>query len=335
MIKNLFLLLLIGLFSSCGFKEPVKRRFFRMDTVTDIIIYDGKYGFQGNHVNRVIAQIDSLLLDWDNRFSAEKSGSEVFEINNRTSDTVSVSPELYDMVDVAQWYAGKLNGAFDITVLPLKQFWNPGCSDCSEPDPASDSIRPVVDSIVAIIGFEGVTLLDQNRVAFSHRELKIDLGGIAKGRVIRELRDFLVKRGMTDFLISAGGDILVHGKKPDNSAFRVGVQHPRGDSLAALFEMSDGAVVTSGDYERYRIAGSGTRVHHLFDSETGYPSMYNSSVTVTGEDPVDVDILSTALFTWQSDSAIAYIESKGGFECMIITQDGKKMYSSGFKNQLK
>lgn len=306
-----------------------------MDTVTDVIMYDNFGSILGEKKkSRCTARIDSLLLEWENRFSASRPGSEVYVVNNRTSDTVTVSDEFYDMVSTAVAYGDSLDGLFDITVIPLKEFWKPSAKESRDPDPAVDSVKTVVDSLLKFVDYRAVTLLGDNQIAFRNRDISIDLGGIAKGRVIRELQIMLKKNGLKNFLISAGGDILVQGKKSTGELFKVGVRDPRSEDLAAVFSLKDGAVVTSGDYERFRIAGSGERVHHLFDPRTGYPAMLNSSLTVVGEDPVVVDILSTALFTKPADEILNYINSRPEFECMIVTVDQKIYYSTGFKNEM-
>lgn len=320
---------------ACQKTAPVKRRFFRMDTVTDVIIYDNFGYLLGNKkINRCTAKIDSLLLEWENRFSASHTGSEVYEVNNRTSDTVTVSDEFYEMVQVAVAYGDSLNGLFDITVIPLKEYWNPSCKECADPDPGQDSVKNVVDSLLQNVDYKALTLLGKNRIAFKNRDVSIDLGGIAKGRVIQELHTLLKKSGLDNYLISAGGDILVQGKKRSGELFKVGVRDPRGEDLAAVFSLENGSVVTSGDYERFRIAESGERVHHLFDPRTGYPAKLNSSLTVVGEDPVIVDILSTALFVRSAPEVLDYINSRPQFECMVVAVDGEVYYSTGFKNEM-
>lgn len=306
-----------------------------MDTVTDVVMYDN-FGplFANKKKNRCTAKIDSLLLEWENRFSASRPGSEVYEVNNRESDTVIVSDEFYDMVSTALAYGDSLDGLFDITVIPLKEFWKPSDKESRDPDPKVDSVRTVVDSLLQFVDYRAVTLLGDNRIAFRNRDISIDLGGIAKGRVIRELNTMLRKNGLKNFLISAGGDIMVQGKKSTGELFKVGVRDPRSDNLAAVFSLKGGAVVTSGDYERFRMAGSGERVHHLFNTKTGYPAMLNSSLTVVGEDPVIVDILSTALFIKPANEILSYINSRPEFECMVVTADQEIYYSAGFNNEI-
>ncbi len=304
-----------------------------MDTVTDVIFYCGN--FSTGRINRCTAAIDSLLLDWENRFSADRFDSEVYNVNHRTADTLTVSDEFYHLVSVALAYGDSLDGKFDITISPLKEFWNPGCSDCADPDPLDEAVQEKVDSLIQMVDYKAITLMNNNRLAFENRFVKIDLGGVVKGRVIREMEKLFDSHGLKNYLICSGGDILVHGTKADGSFFRVGVQDPRSKELAALFTLEKGSVVTSGDYERYRISKSGERVHHLFDPSTGYSSKLNSSVTVVGQDPILVDILSTALFLLPSEEIVTYINGRPDLECMVITADNKTLYSSGFVNELE
>jgi len=309
--------------------ERLTRRFFRMDTVTDILFFGGT-NLSNEKVDSVSERVDSLLYSWEKRFSVGREKSEINLVNNRLHDTVLVSPELFDMVIDVVSYGDTLNGLFDITLLPLKEFWKPQCEECTDPDPLDPQTEVQIDSLKNLLNNESFTLLPPNRIVFFDSVTTIDLGGIAKGKVIEHLAVLMAEEQITDYLISSGGDIVGRGVKPDSSLFKVGVQEPRGDGLAALFTLENRAVVTSGDYERYRIAPSGERVHHLFDPRTLFPSTENQSVTIVADDPVEADILSTGLFHLTSTEILAFVNERPRLECLVIDSTGQKWFSSSF-----
>ena len=332
MVKKYILIFFLFLFFSCGNREPSKLRFFSIDTVTDIIIYDA---VSSKKLEIIQQGIDSLLNDWDRRFSRDKEGSEVYKINHREHDTITVSDDLYSMLKLGTAYGESTQGLFDITVSPLKEFWKPSGEGDSLPDPADSIVRGVIDSLLQFVDYRKISLTENNQVAFANKNIDIDVGGIAKGVVINELKKYLVGQKLSNFLISAGGDIEVMGKKASGDSFRVGVQNPRGSGLVAIISVDSGSVVTSGDYERYRIAKSGARVHHIFDTRTGYSATENISVTIVAPSPIIADILSTALFPLPHTEIIDYINKRPSLEGMVVDSAGESYYSKGFINEIK
>jgi thiamine biosynthesis lipoprotein len=134
--------------------------------------------------------------------------------------------------------------------------------------------------------------------------------------------------GVKNFLIAAGGDILVSGRKRDGTPWRVGVRHPsNGSELITTLPLERGVLVTSGDYERYRIV-DGVRYHHIFNPSTGYSCNQNQSVTIWANDPVQGDILSTGLFCRNAHDIIAYARERDGIECIVVDSAGEIHVSS-------
>ncbi len=333
MKKLLLTALLIMVSCSPKSETPSVRfthRFFKMDTVTDVLIFGGE-NLSDKNVNTVFESIDSLLDQWEKRFSVDLQGSEVYNLNHRAADTNTVSPELFDMISKAEAYRDTLNGLFDITLLPLKEFWKPQSSDCSYPDPMDSTTADHIETLMELHSSDTVELIVPNKIVFYDSITTIDIGGIAKGKAIEQLSILLSDAGITDYLISSGGDIVGKGRKSDESLFRVGVQHPRNDSLAALLTLENKAVVTSGDYERFRIAPSGERVHHLFDPRTFSPSTQNQSVTIIADSPVEADILSTGLFPLKASEIIAFVNERPNLASLVIDSEGKKWFSNTFK----
>jgi thiamine biosynthesis lipoprotein len=322
-IPHLSFPLLLTIFLSCT-PTPThhKHIFFRMDTVTEITLSVPN----SLDVKPMWRSIDSLLIQYEKRFSTTGEMSEIKTLNERTSTALSISRELGEMLRTGIDYGDSLGGAFDITVLPLKEIWG-FCEQCGEDDPLPDSIK--IYTTIQHVNYQHVRINNtQDTVFFESPDIRIDVGGIAKGYVLKQLAAFIKNKGIDNFLIAAGGDILASGRKNDGTPWRVGVQHPRNQSeLIDTVLMENGVLVTSGDYKRFRIV-SEKRYHHIFDPQTGYPCPQNQSLTIRASDPVAADILSTGLFCKPAGQILAFINQRLGFECLIVDSAGE-IYRSG------
>jgi thiamine biosynthesis lipoprotein len=224
-----------------------------------------------------------------------------------------------------------LDGAFDITVLPLKELWGL-CEQCSGIEPLPDSNQ--VGAAIQYIDYGQVRVGHTGDSVFLKLpDIRIDIGGIAKGYVIRWLAELLKNSGVDNFIIAAGGDILASGRKHDNTPWRVGVQHPRNQSeLITTILLENNALFTSGDYNRFRIMG-GNRYHHIFDPSTGYSCGQNWSLTIRTNDPVRADILSTGLFCKNAEDILEFVRIRDDVECFIVDYNGNTHMSGGWATE--
>jgi thiamine biosynthesis lipoprotein len=273
--------------------------------------------------------VDSLLLDYEKRFSVAGEASEIKALNGRVSQSLPISSELGGMLKTGLAWGDSLGGAFDITVLPLKELWGL-CEQCGGDEPLPDS--STVNAAVQKVGYKKVRVsAAADSVFFDSPDTRVDAGGIAKGFVLRRLGELLKSRGLENFLIAAGGDIIVSGRKHDNTRWRVGIRHPRQNSeLIRTLPIASGAIVTSGDYERFRMI-DGTRYHHIFDPSAGYPCNRNQSLTILADDPVKADILSTGLFCAGAEQILEYVRARDGIKCVVVDAGGNIYMSSDFK----
>lgn len=294
-----------------------RQTFFRMDTITEVTLVLPKSG----DPKPVWNSIDSLLTDWEQRFSVTGEKSEVLVLNNRTGPVMPVEPQLAAMIAFALRYGDTLGGGFDLTILPVKEVWGFGEQ---APDSTPLPTREAVDSALATVSYRNVSLnAAMDSVYFVTPQTKVDIGGIAKGFVLHEIASMLDSRNYENYLVVAGGDVVGRGRRPDGKPWKVGIQHPRKpDGMIGTLVLDSGSVVTSGDYERFRFV-DGVRYHHLFSSSTGECCRHNQSVTVWGMNPIEVDVLSTGLFCRPAEEIVAYIDARPRFECMVVDSAGK------------
>ncbi len=165
------------------------------------------------------------------------------------------------------------NGKFDPTIGSLKEIWNFPQMEV----PNESKIIATLESI----DWNSVSV-ENNSIRFMHPQTKIDFGGVVKEYAVDQLCRLLETMKIETGIVNLGGDVGVVGKVPNNQKpWRIGIAHPRrhGHSIGNII-LREGAVVTSGDYQRYFLR-DGKRYHHLFDPQTGYPAdLCYSSVTI-------------------------------------------------------
>ena len=262
-----------------------------------------------------IRRIDELM-------STYKSQSELSFINNNASITpVSISEEMARLIERSIYFSQISDGAFDITYASIGRNYD-----------YRNRIQPDGDDIaraLPAINYRHI-LLKNRSLSFRKANVSIDLGGIAKGYAVDQGIQIARKCGIEQVMISAGGDSRIIGNK-GGRPWMIGIQHPRSASEVALvLPLSDTAISTSGDYQRFFIE-NGERIHHIIDPATGRSTRSTWSATVTGPDAMTTDALSTTIFVLGVQKGIALIESLAGFDAIVIDNNGKLHYSSGLE----
>ncbi len=313
------LLLIISIGASCAAKpKSAQAQIFAMDTVMSLTAY-------GKNAEEAVAAATREINKLDKMLSATDPDSEVSKINASAESAVPVSEPVLKQIAVAKEVYQKSGGAFDISILPLLELWGFGTEKAHVP---SDS---EVSQAMSKLSFMGVEASDSS--VKIPKEAKITLAAIAKGYTSQYLYDLFRTMGVSSAIVSLGGNVQAVGTKPDGSKWRVGVQDPI-DSTKFLgtLEIADLAAVTSGGYQRY-FEENGVRYHHILDPKTGRPSESGLlSVTIVCQDGTHADALSTTLFVLGEEKAIDYWRSNGGFEAILVTNDGRVVVTEGIKN---
>jgi len=270
---------------------------------------------------RCSAQVFTEMRRIDALMSSYRDASELSYINNNAAVTpVVISGEMHRVIEQALHFSEISAGAFDITYASIGYAY-----DYRRQQQPSDA---AVASKLPAIDYRHIEL-GSNRIRFQHPDVRIDLGGIAKGYAVDRAAGIVRNCGISQAMISAGGDSRIIGDRRGRP-WMIGIQHPRNPAgLALRVPLSETAVSTSGDYERFYI-DNGERVHHIIDPATGRSAKSSWSATVTGSDALTTDVLSTTLFILGAVKGLALIETLDGIEAIIIDSAGKIHYSSGF-----
>lgn len=272
---------------------------------------------------RCSAQVISEMERIDARMSTYKASSELSRINsNAASRDVEVSAELQNLISRSIYFSEISHGAFDITYASVGYRYDyrnrqrPGAEWLTERLPAIDyrHIR-----------------LDADKIHFDNAAVRIDLGGIAKGYAVDRAIGLLRQCGISRAMVSAGGDSRIIGDR-EGRPWVIGIRHPRDpEDIALRLPLSDIAISTSGDYERYFI-DNGERIHHIINPKTGRSASASWSATVIGPDAMTTDALSTTIFILGAVEGIALVETLAEIDAIIIDSNGKVHYSSGFQD---
>jgi len=179
--------------------------------------------------------------------------------------------------------------------------------------------RPEVDEVLSAC----LALERETGGYFSARPAgRLDPSGYVKGWAVARAAERLQAAGARCFCIDAGGDVIARGRPLRDRAWRVGIRHPREhDRLAAVLEVEDLAVATSGEYER----GA-----HILDPHTGRPPAGLLSVTVVGPDLARADAYATAAFAMGAGDGPAWTATLDGYDAMCVTDAGRVLATPGF-----
>ena len=293
-------------------QSPMAGRRIALGTLVSVKLYSGSHLDVGliDTAFAVIARTDSVMT----RFS---ESSEANRLARAAVGTAFVcSPDMAVLLGRCQYYARRTRGRFDVTIGALTRLWNfPEAT--APPDPAR------IDSARALVGYKSL-VVDGRRVRLLRPGIRLDLGAAAKGYAVDKAVERLQDLGVTAGLIEAGGDIRFWGAKPDSTAWRFGIQHPRDSGrYATVGDIGLPAIATSGDYEQF-FQYDGRRYHHILDPVTGYPATASVSATAWAVSALEADILSTALFILGPEDGLRFAEQLPHVEALIYyLQDGQ------------
>ncbi len=299
-------------------KGTVKRTRILLGTVVEIQTRGVDENKSDEAINKAFEEINRI----DVEFSPYKKESPVWKLNHNKDSVITVTPEIYKIMELSDSLWKESRGAFDVSLESLTEVWGFNGNNPSEPD---ESKRLKAR---ALSGWQHVRLLGNN--SFSRNaDVGLNFGAIAKGYAVDMAIGILKENGIKDCLVNAGGEIKALGDE-----WVIGVQHPRKEnSIIAEIKLNGMSVATSGDYEQYFMK-DGKRYDHIMNPHTGFPADSCRSVTVIAGNDTEADGLSTAVFVLGPKKGMNLIESLPGIEAMIIDVSGKMRLSSGFNKYL-
>lgn len=250
---------------------PEFRYVFRaMASEHEIIIHAREEAQAREAADAAIADVARI----EAKYSRFRDDSVASTINGAAGGApVAIDPETAALVCYADRCYRMSEGAFDLTSGVLRRAWN------FRRQPPRVPTRAEIAAVLPAIGWGDVEW-DDSAIRLPRSGMEIDFGGIGKEYAADRAATILVERGIAHALVNLGGDVRAVGTQPDGKAWRVGIAHPRQPGAAiGSVELADGAVATSGDYERY-FEIDGRRYCHILDPRTGMPADRWQSMSV-------------------------------------------------------
>jgi thiamine biosynthesis lipoprotein len=269
---------------------------------------------------KLIEQVIAEMHRIDHLMSPFKTDSELSRINQQASEhPVIISDELFDLLKKSNYYSQLTQGAFDISFSSVGYLY-----DYRKHQRPNEQQKRHLTPKINYLSIRLNKL--EKSVKFDNDKLKIDLGGIAKGHAVDRCIDILIKHGIKNAFINAGGDSRVIGKKNDRLWY-IGIRHPREiGKLIVNLPLEQVAISTSGDYERFFIE-EGVRYHHIIDPKTGDSVRGSQSVTILASSSMVADALSTSIFVLGPIRGLQLINQMPDVSAIIIDQQGNMHYS--------
>jgi thiamine biosynthesis lipoprotein len=256
----------------------------------------------------VLARVDSLMSNWT-------TTSEVARLNRECgAATVHVQPEVARVIATALDVWAGSEGTFDITIEPLIRAWG---FIGGHPHVPSDS------EAVAAAHRVGARQLRFDAAArtlrFDRPDVRIDLGGIAKGYAVDVAAESLQAHGVADALVDLTGNMMALGHSATGTGWRIGIRDPR-DRLPyfAKITLSGEGISTSGKYEQF-VAADGKTYGHIMDPRTGRPAEGLLSVTLVSRSALTCDSWDTPLFVLGPAKARALARAHADFDAILVT----------------
>lgn len=271
------------------------------------------YAGSEEKVRPAIAAAWKRLEELNARFSDYLPDSELMRLCRQPPGSrVPLSPELFEVLSLSQFLAHSTQGAFDISIGPLKRLWKHSCRDARLPSPAQ------LQEAASRTGYQKLQLHPDGTASLAMEGMRLDLGGIAKGYAARELLRLLIDSGFPSALVAASGDIAVGEAPPGRSGWTIGIlTKERARELPP-----HSAISTSGDSEQF-IEIDGVRYSHILDPGTGLGLTHQTVVSVQGPDPVMTDALATAVSVLGSAERLTE-EIRREYRFLLLPQSADK-----------
>jgi thiamine biosynthesis lipoprotein len=264
------------------------------------------------------------LEEISRKFNHLDSTSVLYAFNERNEPITDT--EVVHVLRVSNAVSRLSGGAFDVTVEPLIRLW--GFYGGTQKVPEQRQI----DSCLAMVGYQKLAI-ENGRVTKRDPRVRVDCGGIAKGYGLVEAARVMRLAGVDSALIDLGGDVYAVGRKGDRR-WKVAVRSPRSDGVVGVVEVSNLAVVTSGDYERFFFGPDSVRYCHILNPHTGRPARGYASATVLMRDPLVAQGVSKVLFILGPET-MKLSDSAHYFEAMLVTDSLRAILSPGLAGMMR
>lgn len=277
-------------------------------------------------------EIEIELKKVDNSLSPFNPNSVITHINH--NEEIEPDSFFIHVFRLAEKIASETNGAFDITVAPLVNAWGFGFKKST----GVDSLT--VDSLRRITGYQNISL-QNGKIVKKDPRIMLDCSAIAKGFGVDAVAGLLERKGIKNYMVDIGGEVVVRGKNTQMNKWRIGINKPIDDSLSlnqelqTILAISNVGMATSGNYRNFYYKG-GKKYAHTIDPRTGYPIQHTIlSSTVIAKDCASADAYATAFMVMGLDSAKAFCQKHPDLDAYFICSGEDGTYETYFTEGMR
>ncbi len=273
--------------------------------------------------------VEDRLKEINRQMSHYQPDSELSQFNRAPARTpFKVSPELARVVRFSLELNQRSRGAFDPTLAPVINLWGFGEKTDQRAVPPESALRQALRTT----GCRHLAVTANNELVKDIPELTINLSAVAKGFGVDEMIALLRNRGLTNVYASIAGEVKVLGLNSRGTKWRLGVTAPvdhwnEDSPMAAVVSLSNQALSTSGDYQKFFTDQQGQRLSHIINPKTGWPVQHNvAGVSVVAPDSMTADALGTTLFVLGVEAGMKFIESWTNAAALFIVREAGGSY---------
>jgi thiamine biosynthesis lipoprotein len=273
--------------------------------------------------------VEARLKEINRQMSHYQPDSELSQFNRAPANTpFKVSPEFARVVRFSLEMNQRSRGAFDPTLAPVINLWGFGEKTDQSVVPPEEELKKALKAT----GCQHLSVTANDELVKDIPELTINLSAVAKGFGVDEMVALLRRHGLTNIYASIAGEVMVLGQNARGTKWQVGiaapVEHWNEDSpMAAVVALSNQALSTSGDYQKFFTDPQGRRLSHIMDPKTGWPVQHNvGGVSVVAPDSMTADALGTTLFVLGVEEGLKFIESYTNAAALFIVGESDGRY---------
>jgi FAD:protein FMN transferase len=282
-------------------------------------------------VDGLKAEVEERLKEVNRQMSHYQPASELSRFNRAPAKRpFKVSPEFARVVRFSLEVNRLSNGVFDPTLAPVINLWGFGEKTEERRVPPEAELRAAMKRT----GCQHLSVTANDELVKDIPDLTINLSAVAKGFGVDEMVKVLCGHGLTNIYASIAGEVRLLGHNPRGTNWQVGISAPvahwrENDPMAAIASLSNQAISTSGDYQKYFTDGQGRRLCHIIDPRTGWPVQHNvGGVSVVAPDNMTADALATTLFVLGPEAGLRFVESWTNAAALFIVREAEGKFRS-------
>ncbi|WP_375323743.1 FAD:protein FMN transferase [Flagellimonas sp. GZD32] len=283
-------------------------------------------------------EIDSVFQVLNQSMSTYIPTSDISKINTGDS-TIVVDDMFKEVFDISTEVHKASHGYFDPTIGVLANAWGFGPGEQIE----LDSLR--VDSLLGYVGWDKVSMNNDNTITKASPFIRFDFNAVAKGYAIDRLGAMLDAKGIKNYLVEVGGEVLARGTNlVSGKQWSVGIDDPQietGRQLKLIVSLKDQAMASSGNYRKFRVdPETGEKYVHTINPKTGYTKNSNVLATsVVAKTCAVADAFATTFMAMDLEESKKVIQEHGELEAYIIYLDEngetKEFFTPGFEELIR